>query len=623
MKKSTNKSLRFIAVALATVVAAALMIPHKISAVSPTPPAAAPTPTPQYVKGEVLVKFKPSATLPDRHATIMLHQHALLADLPQPGWTHLKLGSDQKVEEVIAAYKNDPSVEYAQPNYIYHTTAIPNDTQYGQLWALKNTGQTVKSILQEGDTMYSTHNPGIPGADINIEKAWDHITDCSSVVVAVVDSGVNYNHEELASNVWNGGAEFAHHGYDFVDDDDDPMDLNGHGTHVAGIIGAAGNNAKGTTGICWKARIMAVRVMGAGGHGDTAAIVKGVDFAVNNGAKVINMSIGGSDPFDPLYSESITSAQRADIVVVVSAGNDTTDNDGFFTPSYPCNFTNPNLICVAALDQSYQLASFSNYGWFSVDVGAPGANILSSWAGTSGKIADSLTSEWTFTPATGSWAYGTLQPEGVTTSALLNPPTYPNSTYKSSTDARAYKQFNLAGKDVALLRTSRIVDLPSGDTQMAYYNKTGGDPFGIDGTMVRSETSQATSYPYFSHWETDLSGCKSATCSVGFQRLSDATLPKDLGVGIIDFKITTLALNTTSYNTARGTSMASPVVAGLATMLRAHNPRYTYTEVINAIKKGGQLNLSLIGNTTTSNAIDVMSSLAFINQPTGLEATVK
>src|SRR5205814_9622383 len=127
----------------------------------------------------------------------------------------------------------------------------------------------------------------------------------------------------------------------------------GHGTHVAGIIGAAGNNTKGTTGICWKASIMAVRVLDATGFGSDATIIQGIDFAITHGARVISMSLGSDGTLDPAFSDAITSAQTNDIVVTVSAGNKAKDNDAAGgSAHYPCNFTQPNLVCVAALDQN-------------------------------------------------------------------------------------------------------------------------------------------------------------------------------------------------------------------------------------------------------------------------------
>jgi subtilisin family serine protease len=447
--------------ALAALVGAALTLHAQVAAAPSTPPTPANAAASQYVPGEVLVKFKPTAGTQERMAAtaaMAARGHSVAASLNQPGWAQVKIGAGQTMQTALTAYRNDPNVQYVQPNYIYHAAATPNDTQYGQLWGFKNTGQAV--ILSN----YSP-NVGTAGDDMNIEPAWDRITDCSSVVVAVLDTGVNYNHEDLAASMWNGGSSFPNHGHDFVDNDDDPMDPNGHGTHLAGVIGAVGNNGTGAVGVCQKASVMAVRVLDAAGNVTTATALQGISFAVTNGAKVINMSFVGGGSFDPLFSDAITNAQNSDVVVVVVAGNETSDNDAAGGARYPCNFTQPNLVCVAALDQNYALASFSSWGATSVDVGAPGTNILSTWAG--------------------------------------------------------------AGS------------------------------------------------------------------------------------------------NNTIYNTLSGTSMASPGVAGLATMLRAYNPQYTFVDTVNAIKHGGRSVPALAGKTTTGKSIDAMSSLAYINPPTGLTATVR
>jgi thermitase len=613
--------------ALAALVGAALTLYAQDSAAPFAPPLLASVAAAQYVPGEVLVKFKPTTSTQERMATMAARGHSVLASLNQPGWAQVKIGAGQTMETALAAYRTDPNVEYVQPNYIYHANLMPNDPQYGQLWAFKNFGQTVGTF---------SPNSGTAGDDMNIELAWDHITDCSGVVVAVVDSGVNYNQEDLAANMWKGGPSFPNHGNDFVDNDNDPMDLFGHGTHVAGIIGAAGNNVMGTTGVCWKASIMAVRVLNAMGRGTTANIIQGINFAVTNGAKVINMSLGGGGPFDQLFSDAITNAQNNDVIVVVAAGNATSNND--VAAVYPCNFTQPNLVCVAALDPNYALASFSNWGATSVDVGAPGTNILSSWAGTNASNPDPLTSTsgWTITttptttpPGVG-WGFGTL---GTSTNFLLDPANYdavvttppapPAVKYRSSTDDRAYKAFSaLAGVNVAILQSFAAINVVSGDHFRVAYARAGGDPFAGSGTIISDVTGAAT-FPNFLFGGVDISGCISATCSIGFQLQSGATTPKDRGLAIAGFSIQTLTLNTTTYNTISGTSMATPEVAGLAAMLRAFNPQYTFADTVNAIKNGGRSVPALAGKTTTGKAVDVMSSLAFINPPTGLTAAVQ
>jgi subtilisin family serine protease len=567
-----------------------------------------------YVPDEVLVKFNPTTSARQRTATVEARGHALFASLNQPGWVQVKIKPGQTVEAALATYQNDPNVEYAQPNYIYHATATPNDTQFGQLWAFKNTGQTVNSITQGEGSIYPTDNPGTSGDDINIEPAWDHITDCSSVVVAVIDSGVNYTQEDLVGNMWNGGATYPNHGWNYVDGNNDPMDLNGHGTHVAGIIGAMGNNSIGTTGVCWKASIMAVRVLEATGKGTTANIIQGINFAVSNGAKVINMSLGGISAFDQAFSDSITAAQNGDVVVVVAAGNDGANIDSGSSPFYPCSFNQSNLICVAALDQSYQLATFSNYGSTSVDVGAPGTNILSTYAGSSVTISDNLNTGWM--GSGGGWAYSIFAGQNM----LCDPATFPLGTYSNNADNRVYKTFNLSGINVAVLNFSTEFTILQNDFLNLNYQSNGGDPF-ASGVLLASATNETTNLQFLPYTY-DLSPCISPTCSVGFQLLTGAS-GGAMGVGIVGFSIDTLTINSSNYNTMNGTSMASPQVAGLATMLRAYNPQYTYSDVANAIKNGGRGAISLAGKTTTGNAIDVMSSLAYINPPTGLTATLK
>jgi thermitase len=587
-------------------------------------PVLAPAPTgwakSQYVSGEVLVKFKPSVLAQQRKASIAAQGHTFLTDLDQSGLAHVKLAAGQTVETALAAYQNDPSVEYAQPNYIYHASLAPNDTQYGQLWAFKNTGQTISNFNFAPAS-------GTPGDDIDIEPAWGQITDCSSVIVAVVDTGVNYNQEDLASNMWNGTPSgFPKHGFDFVNNDNDPMDLAGHGTHVAGIIGAAGNNSLGTTGVCWTASIMAVRVLDATGAGSTATITQGVNFAVNNGAKVINMSLGGPG-LDPAFNTAITFAQNNDVVVVVAAGNDGVNND-VTAPTYPCNFTQTNLICVAALDPNFALASFSNFGATSVDVGAPGTNILSTFPGTIVKTTDNFGSPGAlnWTASGGGWANGTLGVDATATNfvtgtafaALFNPSTYPSGVYANNQDDRVYKTFPLSG-NVAILDFFTQVDIAVNDSLNINYKAAGGDPFAGGGTNLANGPGSTGGIQEFTF---DISPCIGATCSVGFQLTSDAAGAAK-GAGVVLFNIQTLTLNTNTYQIDTGTSMSTPMVAGLAAMLRAFNPRFTFTDTVNAIKGAGKSIPALTGKTTTGKAIDVMSSLAFINPPTGLSATVQ
>jgi subtilisin family serine protease len=594
----------------------------------------------QYVPNQILVKFKPGVAAAARAQMAQTYGAQAMQTLGnQPDFVLANLTPGQTVEQAVSAYSSDPNVAYAQPNYIYHALAVPGptpDPQYGQLWAVKNTGQSIAT---------GTYPAGVPvtgtaGDDMNLESAWNVQTDCSTVVVAVVDSGINYNSTDLTNSMWSDSFVIdTKHGRNFAPDattgaGSDPMDLMGHGTHVAGIIGAVGGNGIGGVGVCWKASLMAVRVLDATGSGTTATISSGIDYAVDHGAQIINMSLGGGGASDPAFSAAIDYAQTHNVLVVVAAGNDGANNDT--APHWPCNFPQTNLICVAALDQNYALASFSDWGATSVDVGAPGTNIYSTWAGTNAVITDfhvvNFPTVGTLAVAPTSWSgssttTGTGGGWGGTSGGFLLDPANINwgtSTvlYNANTDDRAYKTFNLTGVNVAFLEVYAAIDVRNGDYFNVNYTKAGGDPFAGGGTNVAAVTNWHGGTNAYPTGQIDITPCISATCTVGFQLTSAPTSVRDIGVAMTNFTITTLSLNTTSYNTIDGTSMATPEVAGVAALVWAHNPQYTYTDVANAIKKGGRPISALSGKTTTGNAVDAMGSLAYINPPTGIAVVV-
>ncbi len=572
-----------------------------------------------HVEGEVIVHFKTSSTQTTRSHALARRGHRKLGELGAKHIMHVKLAPNESVQSALRFYENDPGVDFVQPNYIYTTNVFtpPSDPLYTQQWAFKNTGQTIVSPggPDSPDATHSQPNGGTSGDDMSMEGAWAISTDCSSVIVAVIDTGVNYNHEDLAGNMWTG---LALHGKNFVGTgaagSADPMDLNGHGTHVAGIIAAQANNGKGGVGVCWTAQIMAVRVLNATGSGTTVDITNGVKFAVTNGAKVINMSLGGSG-FDQTFSDAITTARAAGVVVVVAAGNSSTDVD-VGTPSYPCNYTQSNIICVAALNQSNGLSFFSNYGTTSVDVGAPGSNIVSTWVGTSTKVTDNLTAGWTMA---GGWGYTTAN-FGSVYNLIANPANFDasqslNHLFALNADDVIYKSFNIAGATVASAAYYSELALTSATNYVnVNYDSSGGNPFS-SGTQVGSFTSADNTGTGAYHQTFDITPCISTTCSVGFRLISD-TSTAGYGVGILLFSISTTTPDATHYNVIEGTSMASPYVAGIAALVAAYNPNDSADQIVSAIKNSGVSLTSLYGKTTTGRAVNAWNAMTYLATPT-------
>ncbi|MCK5508202.1 MAG: S8 family serine peptidase [Desulfobacterales bacterium] len=347
------------------------------------------------VPGEVLVKFRPGTSDARIQSVLSLRgsisKGRFYAAQKKKNIIHrLQIKEGLEVMEAVSQYRLDPTVEYVQPNFIYRFHTSPDDTLFPEQWGLHNTGQTVFEIA------------GTEDADIDAPEAWTIATGSHDVVIAVIDSGVAYNHPDLKDNIWVNSGEVAGdeldndgngyiddiYGWNFFDDDNDPLDdaVDGHGTHVAGIIGAVGNNGIGVSGVNWNVSIMAIKIGGAEGFGTTLTGVNAINYAVENGARVINASWGGYD-FDQLLYDTIQAAGNAGTLFVAATGNAGSDNE--VTPSYPDGFDLQNIISVAATDQNDDLATTnvagatfsSNYGADSVDVSAPGVNVLSATIG--------------------------------------------------------------------------------------------------------------------------------------------------------------------------------------------------------------------------------------------------
>lgn len=338
------------------------------------------TPQLQAIPNNILVKFRADA--PPHFVAASLNQAG--ASIARkyslvPGLHHAR--TTRPVEQTLAALRLNPWVEYAEPDYVQRTTATPNDTYYGLEWGLHNTGQSIRNIT------------GTPDADIDMPEAWDILTGNPNKVIAVIDSGTQWSHPDLDSNIWFNPGEIAGNGidddgngyiddvrgWDFYDNDNNPDDADGHGTHTAGTIGAEGNNNQGTTGVLWDCQIMPLRFIGPYG-GSTSDAIAALDYAVSEGCTVSNNSWGGGGFSTALYN-AIANAGAANHVFVAAAGNDGVNTDN--SPHYPSSYNLANIISVAATDNRDAIASFSNYGVNSVDLGAPGVDIASTYSGSS------------------------------------------------------------------------------------------------------------------------------------------------------------------------------------------------------------------------------------------------
>ena len=340
---------------------------------------------PEYVKGELLIKYKPSLKAGEITSSLSNIQAEIITQFRGIGIHHVKLPKGMKVKDAIKSLKEDPMVEYVEPNYLIYLDYTPNDPRFGDQWALHNTGAT----------------GGAVDADIDAVEAWDIQKGNDSVTIAITDTGIEYDHEDLHSNIWINGGEVPGdgidndangyiddiHGYDFINNDSDPRDDHDHGTHVAGIIGAITDNNYGIAGVNFHTKMMALKFMNpitcgtfkCGASGSSADAAQAIIYAADNKAMVINASWGSSQASN-ILENAIAYADSLGVLFVAAAGNDGTDNDSI--PHFPSNYGAPpynlrNVIAVASTDHNDDMSGFSNFGKVSVHLGAPGEDILS------------------------------------------------------------------------------------------------------------------------------------------------------------------------------------------------------------------------------------------------------
>lgn len=339
-------------------------------------------PAVEQVPGQYLIKYNPSVRSAKVKAEIqgalgvrVIREHQRSGTLLVEQTTRSPL-NESYVKQLLASGK----VAYIEPNAIVHALAVPNDQKFSQLWGLNNVAQT----------------GGTADADIDAPEAWSLTTGDETEVVGIIDTGIDVNHPDLAANIWHNPREIPNgidddgngvvddlSGANFINPSLPPTDDNGHGTHVAGTIGAVGNNGTGVVGVNWKVKLLPLKFLDASGSGTTDNAIRAIEYAValrQSGVplRVLSNSWGGG-PYSRALDEAIQSAERAGILFVSAAGNAASDNDA--TPSYPASYVHSNTIAVAAIDDGGNLATFSNFGATTVDLAAPGVNILSTAPG--------------------------------------------------------------------------------------------------------------------------------------------------------------------------------------------------------------------------------------------------
>ncbi len=576
-----------------------------------------------YVPDQVLVEFRAETRDEATRRHRERYGFETLRRFRTIGAQQMRLPAGTSVERALELLRTDPDVVYAEPNYYRSADLLPDDPEFSLLWGLHNTGQPVNDTV------------GTPDADLDATEAWDVTTGTGDVVVAVIDSGLDFSHPDLAANVWTNPGEIPANGvdddangyvddmrgWDFIADDNAPTpnDAHGHGTHVAGTIAATGNNGTGVVGVSWNARIMPLRYLDAYGTGDTADAILAIEYASAMGARIINNSWGGGG-----FSQALLDAIEASpAVVVCSAGNSAADTDA--VAHYPGSYPSPNIVTVAATDPDDALAPFSNYGVTTVDTGAPGTDTFSCAPGRQtlwvDDFDDGSISEWSMGGPRNEW--------GTTTSQFFSG-TY--SLADSPVDDYATRTNSWCRAPALDLTGQRHAKLTF---RVRGYSEPGYDKLSVE---VSTDTVVWVARPIkvsgvgllyalsgsISEWrdaEVDLGLLDGAvTAYVRFAFLSDWSNNYD-GWYIDDVALTVASdvYDGTEYHFLSGTSMAAPHVSGLASLVAGLHPTWNAGQLKQALLDTVDPLPALAGKTVSGGRINAFGAVSVPTSPGSLQ----
>ena len=504
-----------------------------------------------------------------------------------------------------------PDVQWAVRDVPVAGQVLPNDPLFPNLWGLRNTGQQVPA---------PTPFTGLAGVDLGAVGAWATTRGSADVPVAVVDSGTVMDHPDLVANLRTANdRNFV----PAVNGEVDPTaveDTNQHGTHVAGTIGAVGNNGLGVTGANWTVGMTTVRVLDFRNQGSSGAAAEGMAYAGAR-ARVVNVSVGG--PIGSLQASTDAIKAHPNTLFVIAAGNETNDNDQ--SPRNPCNVPLPNVLCVAAIDATGALADFSNFGATSVDVAAPGVDIQSTVPNFGTAFEPAITSDGQSPPRPAGW---TQTPTETPTTGWTWQQTGGGISYVDLEEApgagSGLQQWTIEAPGAftpvgSACRMEAIValDLNPAKTQaMGLQYAVSGDPEWhlAPGSAVSRDTDQN-----FVGWDGDLSAIEGES---GVRLRVLVQSEKGAGIGPLNVSVARMAVKCVvpqaaggNYGFSSGTSMAAPQVAGVAALLLAKNPNLTAVQMKQAIMSTTVPMASLTGKVVTGGRVDVNAALAAVPTP--------